>query len=120
MARAQVWRSCACLVFAFGFGSHASAASGNPHCGVGIGDAHASPARLVTRLVYRDQTLADVAADISRLGPQQVMTGPRASKIRFSGVLAGSDQAGMTRKITQLAPVFIHCENGIVVLRVYP
>ena len=119
MAKTQAWRLCTCLVFAFGFVSQAGAASGHTHCGGG-NDVHATPARLVTRLVYRDQSLADVAADLSRLGPQRVMSGPRAAKLRFSGVLAGSDQAGMTRKITQLAPVFVHCENGIVVLRVYP
>lgn len=120
MAKAQAWHLCACLVFAFGFVSQASAASINADCGGGMRDVHASPARLVNRLVYRDQSLADVAADLSRLGPHRVMSGPRAAKLRFSGVLAGSDQAGMTRKITQLVPVFIHCENGAVVLRVYP
>ena len=122
MAKAQVLRFCTCLVFAFGVASQAAAAdSGTARCGDGGGTgAHVSPARLVTRLVFRDRPLNEVAADISGLGPRHVISGPRASKLRFSGVLTGSDQAEMTRKITLLTPVFVHCENGIVVLRVYP
>ena len=68
------------------------------------------------QLIYRDQPLSDVAADLSRRFAQPVRTADaRAGAIRFSGVLVTDDEADVLRRLEAYAPVRVeHVRDGIV------
>lgn len=57
------------------------------------------------RLIYRDRPLADVAADLSRYGADEVRAEGPAADLKFTGVLTIDDQADMVRRVTSLLPV---------------
>ena len=71
-------------------------------------------------LIYRNRPLTEVVADLNHLGPTNLGVGPRAAKVRFSGVLVIDDQDTMVVKLTRLLPVFLHCEGEGLVLRSRP
>jgi transmembrane sensor len=57
------------------------------------------------RLIYRAAPLAEVAADLSRYGANEIRANGPAADLRFTGVLTIGDQAEMVRRLTDLAPV---------------
>ncbi len=58
------------------------------------------------RLIYRDEPLANVAADVSRYTSEPVrIADARTGRIAFSGVLTTDQGDGIVRSLTLLAPV---------------
>jgi transmembrane sensor len=71
------------------------------------------------RLVYRDQPLSEVAADLSRRFARQVRTADvRTAQTPFTGVLILDGEAAVLERLQALAPVtVIHAKDGALVLR---
>ena len=69
------------------------------------------------QLIYRNQPLSDVAADLSRRFASPVrIADPRAGAIRFSGVLVTDNQADVLRRLAAYAPVRVEQARGAVIL----
>jgi transmembrane sensor len=69
-------------------------------------------------LVYADQALADVAADLSRYLPTPVRVDDgQIASLRFSGVLQLDDESAMLRRLEAYLPVTAHQESGAIILR---
>ena len=68
------------------------------------------------RLIYRDEPLANVAADISRYASEPLrVADARTGRIRFSGVLTTDQGDAIVRSLTLLAPVTsTHTKDGIL------
>ena len=68
------------------------------------------------RLVYRDEPLVNVAADLSRYTSAPVrVADARTGQIAFSGVLTTDQGDGIVRSLTLLAPVTsTHSKDGIL------
>ena len=68
------------------------------------------------QLIYRDQPLSDVAADLSRRFATPVRTADaRTAALRFSGVLVTDDETAVLRRLTAYAPVTVErTEAGVV------
>lgn len=56
-------------------------------------------------LVYRANSLADVAYDLSRYFDKRVTVSPAARNLRFTGALKVSDEGTMLRQLQDFAPV---------------
>jgi transmembrane sensor len=71
------------------------------------------------QLIYRDQPLADVAADLSRRFGAPVRTADaRTAALRFSGVLVTDSETEVLRRLEAYAPVRAeHAGDGIVLRR---
>jgi transmembrane sensor len=57
------------------------------------------------RLIYRDQPLSDVAADLNRYLPVPISVDAKAGALRFSGVLQLDREDLMVGRLVQLLPV---------------
>jgi transmembrane sensor len=58
------------------------------------------------RLIYRDQPLGDVIADLNEQFPRPiVLDDPALAKVPVSGVLVLDDQAAVIRRLALLAPI---------------
>jgi transmembrane sensor len=68
------------------------------------------------QLIYRGQSLGDVAADLNRYGDEQVRVEGPAANLRFSGVLAIGDQPAMVRRLTALLPLSASRQDGVIIL----
>lgn len=71
-------------------------------------------------LVFENRSLADVATDLSRLGPRVVRTDPSSAKLRFSGVLVVADQESMVTRVAQLLSLRASCDGGALTLHRRP
>ena len=68
-------------------------------------DPDAVSAWRVGRLVYRDQSLSDIVADLNRYLPIPVSVDASAGSLRFSGVLQLDREDVMLRRLEGLLPV---------------
>ncbi|HEV7385981.1 MAG TPA: FecR domain-containing protein [Phenylobacterium sp.] len=68
------------------------------------------------RLIYRDQPLGDVVADLNQQFARPILLDdPALAQIRVSGVLVLDDQAAVIRRLALLAPIkALPSANGIV------
>jgi transmembrane sensor len=68
------------------------------------------------RLIYRDQPLGDVVADLNQQFPRPILIGdPALAQTRVSGVLVLDDQAAVIRRLALLAPIkALPSADGIV------
>jgi transmembrane sensor len=57
------------------------------------------------RLIYRDQPLSEIAADLNRYLPIPISVDAKAGALRFSGVLQLDREDVMVGRIEQLLPV---------------
>ncbi len=69
------------------------------------------------RLIYRDRPLAEVAADLSRYYAEPVRAEGTAGALRFSGVLAISDEPSAINRLSALVPVSANRQDGVIVLK---
>jgi transmembrane sensor len=70
------------------------------------------------QLIYRDQPLSDVAADLTRRFATPVRTADaRTAALRFSGVLVTDDEADVLRRLEAYAPVRVEKTDAAIVLR---
>jgi transmembrane sensor len=70
------------------------------------------------QLIYRDQPLSDVAADLSRrFGAPVRIADARTAALRFSGVLVTDNEADVLRRIEAYAPVHAERAGDGIVLR---
>jgi hypothetical protein len=67
-------------------------------------------------LVFENRPLADVAVELSRLGPRAVRTDPSSAKLRFSGVLMVADQESMVTRVARLLSLRASCDGGALIL----
>jgi len=69
------------------------------------------------QLIYRDQPLSDVAADLSRRFGTPVRTADaRTAALRFSGVLVTDNEADVLRRLSAYAPVRVERTSGEIIL----
>jgi transmembrane sensor len=68
------------------------------------------------QLIYRNQRLAQIAADLNRYGDVQVRVDGPAADLRFSGVLAIDDQQAMVRRLVALLPISETRHDGVMTL----
>ncbi|MDB5448785.1 MAG: anti-FecI sigma factor, FecR, partial [Phenylobacterium sp.] len=70
-------------------------------------------------MVYRDQPLSEVAADLARRFGRPVRTAdPQTASTRFTGVLVLDDEAAVLDRLQALAPVeAVRAQDGAIVLR---
>jgi transmembrane sensor len=69
------------------------------------------------QLIYRDQPLSDVAADLSRRFATPVRTADaRTAALRFSGVLVTDNEADVLRRLAVYAPVRVERTSSEIVL----
>jgi transmembrane sensor len=71
------------------------------------------------QLIYRDQPLSDVAADLSRrfAVPVRTADAPTAA-LRFSGVLVTDNESDVLRRLQAFAPLRVeHTADTTIVLR---
>lgn len=69
------------------------------------------------QLIYRDQPLSDVAADLSRRFAAPVRTADaRTAALRFSGVLVTDNEADVLRRLQAYAPVRIERAGDAIIL----
>ena len=68
------------------------------------------------RLIYRDQPLGDVIADLNQQFPRPIMLeDPALASTRVSGVLVLDDQAAVIRRLALLAPIkALPSERGVL------
>ncbi|WP_405041330.1 FecR family protein, partial [Phenylobacterium sp.] len=68
------------------------------------------------RLIYRDQPLGDVIADLNQQFPRQMVLEDAAlASTRVSGVLVLDDQAAVIRRLALLAPIkALPSERGVL------
>ncbi|HUO22224.1 MAG TPA: FecR domain-containing protein [Caulobacteraceae bacterium] len=69
------------------------------------------------RLVYRNRSLADVAADLNRYYGVQIKAEGTAAALPFSGVLALADESMVINRLTALVPVSANTQDGVIILR---
>jgi transmembrane sensor len=70
------------------------------------------------QLIYRDQPLSEVAADLSRRFATPVRPADaRTAALRFSGVLVTDDEADVLRRLAAYAPVKVERTAEGVILR---
>jgi transmembrane sensor len=73
------------------------------------------------RLIYRDQPLGDVVADLNeQFATPIVLQDPALAQIRVSGVLVLDDQSAVIRRLALLAPIKALPSGQAVVLRSDP
>jgi transmembrane sensor len=69
------------------------------------------------QLIYRDQPLSDVAADLSRRFGTPVRTADaQTAALRFSGVLVTDNEADVLRRLTAYAPVRVERTSTEIIL----
>ena len=69
------------------------------------------------QLIYRDQPLREVAADLTRrFGASVRIADARTGALRFSGVLVTDNQADVLRRLEAYAPVRAEHDSGAIVL----
>ena len=69
------------------------------------------------RLIYRDQPLAEVVADLNRYGDDRIKAVGPAASLKFTGVLAIDNQAAMIQRLQSLAPVTATSrKDGVILL----
>jgi transmembrane sensor len=88
-----------------GPGSRLEHREGDPGSVVLAADPEDAFAWRAGRLIYRAAPLAEVAADLSRYGADEIRAEGPAADVRFTGVLTIGDQAEMIRRLTDLVPV---------------
>jgi transmembrane sensor len=82
-----------------------------------VSDPDAAFAWTSGQLVYRDQPLSEVAADLSRRFAVPVRTADaRTASLRFSGVLVTDSEADVLRRLQAFAPIRIEQAPGAIVL----
>lgn len=70
------------------------------------------------QLIYRDQPLSDVAADLSRRFGAPVRTADaQTAALRFSGVLVTDNEAAVLRRLEAYAPIHAEREGDAIILR---
>lgn len=72
------------------------------------------------RLVYHDQRLAVVAADLNRAFPTPVVVQGPARDLRFSGVLVLDDEGAVVRRLAAFLPLDAHRSDDAIVLSSRP
>jgi transmembrane sensor len=68
------------------------------------------------QLIYRNQRLARIAADLNRYGDDQIHVDGPAADLRFSGVLAIDAQQVMVRRLAALLPISENRQDGVITL----
>jgi transmembrane sensor len=82
-----------------------------------VSDPDAAFAWTSGQLIYRDQPLSEVAADLSRRFATPVRTADaKTAALRFSGVLVTDDEADVVRRVQAFAPVRAERTPGAIVL----
>lgn len=82
-----------------------------------VSDPDASFAWTNGQLIYRDQPLSDVAADLSRRFGTPVRTADaRTAALRFSGVLVTDNEADVLRRLAAYAPVRVERTSTEIIL----
>jgi transmembrane sensor len=82
-----------------------------------VSDPEAAFAWTSGQLIYRDQSLAEVAADLSRRFAVPVRTADaRTAGLRFSGVLITDNESDVLRRLQAYAPVHVERAEGGIVL----
>jgi transmembrane sensor len=80
-------------------------------------DPQAAFAWINGQLIYRDQPLTEVAADLSRRFATPVRTAdPRTAALRFTGVLVTDNETDVLRRLQAFAPVRAERTGGAIVL----
>jgi transmembrane sensor len=82
-----------------------------------VSDPEAAFAWTSGQLIYRDQPLSEVAADLSRRFGAQVRTADaRTASLRFSGVLVTDSEADVLRRLQAFVPIRVEQSAGAFVL----
>ncbi len=68
------------------------------------------------QLIYRNQRLAQIAADLNRYGDVQVRVDGPTADLRFSGVLTIDNQQAMVRRLAALLPISETRHDGVITL----
>lgn len=68
------------------------------------------------QLIYRNQRLAQIAADLNRYGDDTVRVDGDAANLRFSGVLSLDKQQVMVRRLAALLPISQNRKDGVITL----
>jgi transmembrane sensor len=90
---------------------------GEPGSILRVSDPQAAFAWTRGQLIYRDQPLSDVAADLSRRFGAPVRTADaRTAALRFSGVLVTDSQPDVLRRLQAFVPVRVEQAPGAIVL----
>jgi transmembrane sensor len=91
--------------------------AGQPGQLLKVADADASFAWTNGQLIYRDQPLSDVAADLSRRFTTPVrIADARTAALRFSGVLVTDNEPDVLRRLQAYAPVRIERTSDAIIL----
>jgi transmembrane sensor len=69
------------------------------------------------RLIYRNRSLTDVAADLNRYYGTPVRVEGPAANLTFSGVLEVSSEAAVINRLAALVPVSANSQDGVIILR---
>ncbi len=69
------------------------------------------------RLIYRNRSLADVAADLSRYYDTPVRAEGAAARLPFSGVLEVSSEPASINRLVAMVPVSANSKDGVIILR---
>jgi transmembrane sensor len=71
------------------------------------------------RLVYRDQPLTDVVADLNRQFPEQIGIGdPQLDQIRITGVIVLDNPQAITTRLALMLPIrTVSSERGLLLLK---
>ncbi|HEV7384191.1 MAG TPA: FecR domain-containing protein [Phenylobacterium sp.] len=82
-----------------------------------VSDPEAAFAWTSGQLIYRNQPLSEVAADLSRRFAVPVRTADdRTASLRFSGVLVTDSEADVLRRLQAFAPIRVEQAAGVVIL----
>ncbi|HEX3889101.1 MAG TPA: FecR domain-containing protein [Phenylobacterium sp.] len=92
--------------------------AGQPGQLLKVADPDASFAWTNGQLIYRDQPLSDVAADLSRRFTTPVrVADARTAALRFSGVLVTDNEPDVLRRLQAYAPVRVERTGDAIILR---
>jgi len=99
-------------------GQELTHAEGAPGEVLKVSDPDAAFAWTSGQLIYRDQPLSEVAADLTRRFATPVRTADaQTAALRFSGVLVTDDEADVLRRLEAYAPVRVERGADAIVLR---
>jgi transmembrane sensor len=100
-----------------GIGQVLTYVEGQPGSILKVSDPDATFAWTSGQLIYRDQPLSEVAADLSRRFAVPVRTAdPHTASLRFSGVLVTDSEADVLRRLQAFVPIRVEQAAGGVIL----
>jgi len=102
-------------------GQRLDTAQGDPVVRLAVADPQQVESWRTGRLIYRDQPLGDVVADLNEQFARPIrLADPALAQIRVSGVLVLDDQSAVIRRLALLAPIKALPSGQAIVLRSDP